>query len=145
MRLYIDMDGVLCDFDTAYQTASKLFPNAQDFHLESGFYRHLKPIYNAIESVNTLIQSNQYDIYILTAPAVRNPYCYMEKRLWIEQYFNLDLAKKLIISPNKGLLIGDILIDDHLTGWGIESFKGKILHFGQAKFPHWQAILAELL
>ncbi len=58
----------------------------------------------------------------------------MEKRVWIEKYFGLEFTEKLIISANKGLLKGDLLIDDQTsirvfapraTGMKLYLYKGK--------------------
>ncbi len=45
------------------------------------------------------------------------------------------MTLKLIICSNKGLLKGDILIDDHISGRGQEFFEGKLIHFGQNEYP----------
>jgi len=144
MIIYIDMDGVLCDYNSAYKAALSHQPHILYPQSEYGFYIGLKPLEHAIESVNKLIQSPAYDVYILTSPSVKNPACYIEKRLWVEKYFDLDLARKFIISPNKGLFKGDILIDDHITGWGQENFEGEVWHFGGEQFPNWHSILKKL-
>jgi 5'(3')-deoxyribonucleotidase len=52
-----------------------------------------------------------------------------------------SITEKLIISPNKGLLKGDILIDDIVEGKGQEHFEGELIHFGSAKFPDWESVL----
>ena len=144
MIIHIDMDGVISDFQSAKKAALKAHPSILEPHLEYGFYMSLAPIKDAISSVQYLIEETPHDIYILTAPAVRNPASYIEKRLWIEKYFNTELARKLIISPNKGLLKGDILIDDHQTGWGQQHFEGQLYHFGGADYPDWSSILNQL-
>ena len=82
-----------------------------------------------------------FTIYILTAPSIKNPLCYIEKRLWIEDNFGLEMVKKLIISPNKGLNKGDYLIDDNEFGKGQENFEGKLIHFGSEEFINWKQIL----
>ncbi len=94
----------------------------------------------SIEVINRLRGVDVFDVYILTAPSVRNPLCYTEKRLWIEQKFDLDMARNLIISPNKGLNKGDYLIDDNINGKGQENFEGKVLHFGSPEFENWSLI-----
>ncbi|KPA11151.1 5'-nucleotidase [Candidatus Magnetomorum sp. HK-1] len=68
----------------------------------------------------------------------------MEKRIWIENYFDYNFTKKLIICSNKGLLKGDLLIDDNIEGRGQESFEGKIIHFGSSDFPDWQSVYSLL-
>jgi len=139
--IYVDMDDVICDFKASYQRQRLLEPNIKYPQSQYDFFRKLEPIDNAIESVNYLYRSPLFDLYILTAPSVRNPLSYLEKRLWIEDYFGLDMARRLIISPHKGLNKGDYLIDDMLAGMGQELFDGKILQFGSAEYPTWTEII----
>lgn len=141
--LYVDMDDTLCKYTSTLlpQITQELkFPQGQ-----LGFYRNLEPIKNAIESVNALINSNVYDVYILTAPSVINTHSYSEKRVWIEKYFGYEFCHKLIISPNKGLLKGDYLIDDCSSGKGQESFQGELILFGSDKYPTWDSVMDYLL
>ena len=109
-----------------------------------GFFRGLTPIDGGIESVNVLRSNDSLDVYILTAPSVRNPHSYMEKRQWIEKYFDYDFCKKLIISPNKALLKGDVLIDDNIQGKGQEDFEGELIKFASEKYPDWSSVLGYL-
>ena len=109
MRIYVDMDDTICDFTTA--KLEKWSEEMQYPQSQLDFFRKLKPIDDAIESLNRL--NKIHDVWILTRPTYLNPLCYTEKRLWIEDHLGLDWCNKLIISPDKSLLIGDILIDDH--------------------------------
>ena len=96
------------------------------------------------QQVQKLINLEKFDPYILTAPSTRNPFSYTEKRVWIEKYFGVEFTEKLIISSNKGLLKGDILIDDLISGRGQENFEGKIMQFGSANYPDWKTVIARL-
>ena len=145
MIVYIDMDDTICDFKGSVKEfirngGSLKFPQSK-----IGFFESLPPINGAIEAVNRLRASQIYDVYILTAPSTRNPHCYMEKRVWVEKYFDYEFTKKLIISPNKGLLKGDFLIDDYDRGKGQEDFEGELIHFGSSAYPDWDAVLNHLL
>ena len=144
MIVYIDMDDVLCDYTTAFNNAIEETPGIAFPQSQYGFYANLAPITGAIESVQKLINSEKFDPYILTAPSTRNPFSYTEKRVWIEKYFGVEFTVKLIISPNKGLLKGDILIDDLISGRGQENFEGKIMQFGSADYPDWKTVIARL-
>ena len=144
MIVYIDMDDVLCDYRTAFNNAIEETPSIAFPQSQYGFYANLAPIIGAIESVQKLINSEIFDPYILTAPSTRNPFSYTEKRVWIEKYFGIEFTEKLIISPNKGLLKGDILIDDLISGRGQENFEGKIMQFGSANYPDWKTVIAQL-
>lgn len=139
--VYIDMDGVLCDFNGGYAAYKKKNPLVQFPQSQYGFFRRLKPIKEAIESVNFLNEQEQFDIYFLSAPSVINPLSYTEKRLWIEDYFGFGMANKLILSPNKGLNKGDFLIDDCDFGKGQEDFEGKLILFGSDEFQNWETVM----
>ncbi len=138
--VYIDMDDVLADWLKSYEMYKIDFPNIEYPQSIKGFWENLSPIVDSFESVKKLIASNKYDPYILTAPSTRNPLSYTEKRIWIEKYFGYNFTKKLILCPNKGLLKGDILIDDNINGRGQEDFIGEIIHFGSPEFPDWISV-----
>ena len=142
--IYIDMDDTLCDYSTAFNEAVNKVPNLAFPQSQYGFYSHLKPIDGAIDGVKHLINSNHFEVYILTAPSTYNPLSYTEKRVWVEKHFGLDFTEKLIICANKGLLKGDVLIDDLIEGKGQEDFEGELIQFGSSKFPNWSAVLAYL-
>ena len=138
--IYIDMDDTLCDYSTAFNEAVNKVPVLAFPQSQYGFYSHLKPIRDAIDCVKRLINSHYFEVYILTAPSIHNPLSYTEKRVWIEQYFGLPFTERLIICANKGLLKGDVLIDDLIEGKGQENFEGELIQFGSPKFPNWSAV-----
>jgi 5'-nucleotidase len=142
--LYIDMDGVMCDFYKAKEKALKINPHNKFPQSEYGFFTNLEPINNAIYSIKRLMESDSFEVYVLTAPSIFNPLCYTEKRVWIEKHFGMDLVRNMIITPNKGLSKGDILIDDNTKGCGQNMFEGELIHFGSDRFPNWNEILIYL-
>lgn len=129
------MDGVLCDFYGPIKKA--LIDNPKIAYPQSvyGFFTKLPPRKYAIESFKWL--SENFDTWILTRPSVMNPLCYTEKRVWVEEHLGFDACKKLIITPDKGLMKGDYLIDDNL--W--DQFEGENIHFGSDKFPDWISVI----
>ena len=140
--VYVDMDGVLCDYAKAYNDSRRSNPDLIYPQSKPGFFLELEPLPGAVATVNELRKI--FDVFILTAPSVLNPHCYTEKRLWIEDTFDLAFARKLIISPNKELLIGDFLIDDRTDSHGQDKFRGELIHFGSDKWPDWETVLSYL-
>ena len=138
MIVYVDMDDVLCNYTRAQTQMRRQSPEVVYPQSVPGFFLNLEPLAGAIRAVTKLREA--FEVYILTAPSTRNPHSYTEKRLWIEQHFDYAFTKRLILSPNKGLLKGDYLIDDRSSGNGQENFEGKLLQFGTATFPNWIAI-----
>ncbi|HIE45969.1 MAG TPA: hypothetical protein EYP87_07400 [Flavobacteriaceae bacterium] len=60
--IYIDMDDVLCDFSSAHKKA--LLENPEIIYPQNqyGYWRKLKPLKNAIETVTYL--KEHFDVYI---------------------------------------------------------------------------------
>lgn len=132
--VYVDMDDTLCDFAGAHKEALLRNPHNKFPQAEYGFFSKLKELPRAIEGMQKLALDN--DVYILTRPSIMNPLCYTEKRVWVEEYLGMDWCHKLIICPNKALLIGDLLIDDLF--WS--GFRGKQILFSENDY-NWTHII----
>lgn len=139
-RIYIDMDHTFCDFkesldfwkERAITEVERSWPWSQ-----KGFFESLKPMNGAIEFWNKW--NDKVDLWILTRPSIPNRHCYTEKANWIYKYLGNDGIKKLILSPRKELLIGDILIDDSDKD-GQPEFNGEWWQFGTEKYKSWEEI-----
>lgn len=137
--VYIDLDGVVADFDAAFKrVAEKTWIEGCEKKVPEGFFLDLALINGAVESINKL--SQKYELYFLSTPQWSNPSCWKEKRLWVEKHFQELFFKRLILTHNKGLLKGDYLIDDKIQN-GVAEFQGKHIHFGSAEFPNWDAVM----
>jgi 5'(3')-deoxyribonucleotidase len=136
MIVYIDLDDTICNYRKRYEelkiregiTYPQSLPN---------FYTFMKPIDGAIDAVREIHML--HSMYILTAPSPYNLHTYSGKAQWVEKYLGFEILKNLIICPNKGLLKGDVLIDDRISGYGQEYFSGEII-----KFDHWNITLNKL-
>ena len=169
--LLLDMDGPLAAFDVAlwafcqsmdirmnitdlddpnrkyYMTENMLLPKDQvltRYMLDkSSFFRNLPVTNGAIEGVE-LLQS-EFDVWVCTKPLDTNPTCRNDKMWWISHHFP-NLYTKVIMTPNKSMVAGDILLDDapnpiymHTSIWRPvvfrDTFNGEGSHW--AHLPHW--------
>ena len=148
--IYLDMDGVVADFDKAILSHYPDLKNeAIPYHLreeiveaicrkKQNFFQHLPPIEGAIESIKKLISLNKFDIYFLSTPMWSVPESFTDKRVWLENHYGDLVKKRLILSHRKDLQIGHFLIDDRIKN-GVENFKGIHIHFGtDPNFLTWQ-------
>ncbi len=149
--LYFDLDGVMADFNKKLIEINPNMPHVDhpdrkravdEAENTPKFYRSLEPIPGAIEAFKTL--STKYENYILSTASWDNPCCWREKREWVEEHLGIYGWKKLILSHNKGLLIGKYLIDDRIKN-GVDKFQGEHIHFGTEKFPNWDTVLKYLM
>ena len=107
-RIFIDMDGVIADFEKASNEFQRIHgkTNRPDKWVD---YRNLDVIEGAIEAVAKL--NTDYDVFIASTPPWSRPEVWGHKREWIEEHFPY-LKQRIILTHRKDLLIGDILIDD---------------------------------
>jgi 5'-nucleotidase len=142
--LYVDMDNVLVDFPSAFPH----FPNdVLEKHADNkddipGIFSLMQPFDGAIDAYEKL--SQKYDTYILSTAPWDNPSAWSDKIIWVQKYLGNSAHKRLILSHNKNLNLGDYLIDDR-TKNGASEFKGEHIHFGKEPFPNWQSVLSYLL
>jgi len=140
IRIFIDMDDTLCDYTSAYNDARLSTPSITYPQCQIDFFRQLKPLNDAIECLNWMLNQDRIDPHILTAPSVKNPACYMEKRLWVGDHLGKAWLSRLHISLRKDLFIGHILIDDQISGRGQEHFGGLLVPIGSPGFENWAAV-----
>jgi 5'-nucleotidase len=138
MRVLVDMDGVIADWGRAYNDSLDVFgdeaaniPRHQnqltfDLHagrtdaekeiigavmVEPGFYSRLVPIAGAKNALKSMLKAG-HDVRIVTSPWVSNPTCASDKLNWIVDHYGSHWGARVIITADKTLVRGDILIDD---------------------------------
>jgi 5'-nucleotidase len=155
MIILLDQDGPLADWEAGFLDIwRKRFPHEVAVEVENrtqfetsldypkhlrdavtntyhapGFFLNLKPIQGAIEAVKTMHELG-HEIFICTAPLSVYEHCVIEKYQWVEKYFGRKLTSKIILTKDKTLVRGDILIDDKPDITGIMK-------------PSWEHVLFE--
>jgi 5'(3')-deoxyribonucleotidase len=118
------MDGVMFDFDGAIH--SKITPDPPEMYTP-GFYRNLPPMPGAVYFINAILMLPHIDLYVAskhTTGLLSSP---SEKLEAIAVHFP-KLLKKCIFVCDKGLLRGDMLIDDNPQLWA-HKFQGHFFTF----------------
>lgn len=134
--LLIDMDGVIADwqkmfdgllashyphipqipFDkiTSFKTQKFYAPEYQadisNMMNTPGYYRDLLPYEGAIEALWEL--EKNYTVFLCTAPYVTHTTCASEKMEWVGHYLGTKWKEKMVITSDKTLVRGHILVDD---------------------------------
>ena len=137
MVILIDQDGPLADFERGFLDRWQV-QNTDEFYIpidkrktfylreeypeyltekvdliycSPGFYIDLPPSQGSIEAVNILIGLG-HDVKICTSPLSHYENCVLEKYQWVEKHFGRAFTKKIIVTKDKTMVRGDILIDD---------------------------------
>ena len=142
--LYFDMDNVLVDFPSAFPKVSPKLLAEFEGRVDEipNIFSLMEPLNGAIEAFKVL--SEKFDSYLLSTAPWENSSAWSDKNEWVKKYLGSTAYKRLILSHNKHLNIGDYLIDDR-TANGADRFTGEHIHFGSERFPDWASVLRYLL
>lgn len=138
-RVFVDMDGVIVDFD-AYKTMHGL--TGDEVKRKPGAYLEMPAIVGAKDAVRSLIGMG-FDVWIATKPPTGIHYAYSDKAAWVFEHLP-ELKRRIIITHDKGLLgdAGDFLCDDRPHKANCEKFSGTLLAFVDGY--HWPQALEYL-
>lgn len=125
-RVYIDMDGVIADYEFG-ATQMKMHPN--QYKMIAGAFRNL-PMISGVRFALEFFNRCGYDVFFMTKIPSRNPYAATEKLLWIHEHLP-DYRDKVIITSDKGAvgIERDFLIDDHPEWANCANFRGTVIKF----------------
>lgn len=141
--LYIDMDGVLVDFESSFEHVSdgmlQEFEGREDDM--PGIFGHMQPKPGAIEAFRELAEL--YDTYILSTSPWENPSAWSDKLRWVKTHLGDAAYKRLILTHHKDLNRGDFLVDDN-TKNGADRFEGELILFSSKQYPDWPAVVRYL-
>ncbi len=142
--LYLDMDGVLVDFDSGLARVPREVQLEYGEHRDRipGVFSLMDPMPGALEAYTELCEL--YDVFVLSTAPWENPSAWIDKLLWVKRYLGDLCTKHLILTHRKDLNRGDILVDDRPYRGHAEDFQGEVLHFGEEPFASWADVLPYL-
>lgn len=138
MRILVDQDGVIADWGgsgwnvglDAYGEAAINIPRHADQRtfdlshertpdelqiiaevMNNMDYGALEPIRGAKTALRAMLRAG-HDVRIVTSPWPSNPRCASAKIDWMVRHFGREWARRMVITMDKTLVRGDVLIDD---------------------------------
>jgi len=143
-RIYVDMDNVIVDFKSALRKRG-LDEGMKDADDIEGIFSEMEPMTGAIEGYCKLVEMG-HEVYILSTAPWNNPSAWSDKLVWVKKYLGDVAHKRLILSHNKHLNVGDYLIDDRIAN-GAGEWGDKLLRFGYDEegvafeYPNWESVI----
>lgn len=138
--LYFDMDNVLVDFSSAFTKLDNKTLKSFEGRFDEipGIFAFMDPLKGALDAYHIL--SKRFDTYILSTAPWENSSAWSDKLNWVKKHLGNRAYKRLILSHNKHLNLGDYLIDDR-TANGAGQFTGEHIQFGSVRFPTWDSVV----
>ena len=144
MRVLVDMDGVLADFEGGFLEhwkekhpdkpyvpleqrntfyIAEQYPKAYrdliwEIFLTPGFFRELPVIPGGKEALAAMDAAG-IEVFICTSPFSQYENTVLEKFEWVDQHLGRKWSGRLILTPDKTIVDADYLIDDKPTVGGL--------------------------
>ncbi|XP_055032100.2 5'(3')-deoxyribonucleotidase, mitochondrial isoform X2 [Misgurnus anguillicaudatus] len=84
------------------------------------FFMELDPLPGGVEAVKEMSKMENTDVFICTSPIKHYSYCPYEKYAWVEKHLGPNFLEQIILTRDKTIVTGDVLIDDKPDILGVE-------------------------
>jgi 5'-nucleotidase len=141
----LDMDGCVVDWDAGFRKAwgdrplsrkhyaiedcvePSLKAEAKAIFHKEGFFRDLPPMPGAIDALKAM-EAKGLNLQICTSPILTSVCCVQEKLEWVLHHLGESWLKRIVITADKTVVKGDVLIDDNPNIVG-------------SKYPSWTQVM----
>ena len=86
-------------------------PLLKALYVEPGFFRDMPPIDGSIKALHSMV-AHGYNVRLCTSPLASSPVCLAEKAEWVIRHLGPQWIDRLILTRDKTLVRGELLIDD---------------------------------
>ena len=144
----VDMDGVLVDWDRGFAASwggrsaidrsasykmedcvpEELREEALELYHAEGFFAGLPAKPGAVQALREMVQSH-VQVLLITSPVLSSRFCAGEKYQWVATHLGPEWLERLVLTSDKTLVRGDLLIDD----------KPRV--GGQERLPSWEHVV----
>lgn len=76
-----------------------------------GFFASLLPMAGALDAVREMVEEG-HTVFICSAPPNASPHALAEKTQWVIDHLGGDWTDRLVLTRDKTLVMGDVLVDD---------------------------------
>lgn len=158
LRVLVDMDQTIADFEGYFLTIFRkkypdepfiplekrrtfylgdqydkmqegLKPKVNSIYQAEGFFRDLPELPGACDAIKAMDSMEGVDVFLCSSPLFQYKYSAKEKYEWVENHLGPDFIEKVILTRDKTIINGHLLIDDR------PDIKGA------CKEPAWEHIL----
>ncbi|KAK3091573.1 hypothetical protein FSP39_020905 [Pinctada imbricata] len=104
--------------DQYEQMEEGLSKKVKTIYTTEGFFRDLPPLEGACKAVLEMEEMDGVEVFICSSPLFQYKYSSKEKYEWVEHHLGKNWINKLILTRDKTMVTGNILIDDKVKVTG---------------------------